>query len=367
MKLKQLSLNNFRCLENRKIEFDPHFNLIYGRNGQGKTSLIEAVFFLATGKSFRTKKIKELTSYDKIRTIVFGSFESREDKKSVAIDSNNDKKEYYIDKTKTKYIDYVGVLNAISFIPEDIEIIMGNPGIRRGFFNYEISQTKNIYLKTLINFEKILKTRSKLIKERKTNNELYKIYNEKFIEEGSKIVLMRREYVKNISILLNLNYRKLFDSNSELKLKYNSFIENIEKISIEEIKEKFKEEIAKKHDREKRYGYTLVGPQKDDFIFELNGKNAKSFSSQGEKKSIIFSLKIAEIDMLIKEKNEIPIFLIDDISSYFDEIRKNSILNYFKNKKIQCFITSTENLDIEGKKIYIDKGRILLNDEKEAK
>ena len=144
MKLKQLSLNNFRCLENRKIEFDPHFNLIYGRNGQGKTSLIEAVFFLATGKSFRTKKIKELTSYDKIRTIVFGSFESREDKKSVAIDSNNDKKEYYIDKTKTKYIDYVGVLNAISFIPEDIEIIMGNPGIRRGFFNYEISQTKNI-------------------------------------------------------------------------------------------------------------------------------------------------------------------------------------------------------------------------------
>ena len=359
MKLKQLSLNNFRCLENRKIDFDPTFNIIYGRNGQGKTSLIEAVFFLATGKSFRTKKIKELTSYDKIRTIVFGSFESRENTKSIAIDSNNDKKEYYIDKTKTKYIDYVGILNVISFIPEDIEIIIGNPSVRRGFFNYEISQTKNIYLKTLVDFEKILKTRNKLIKERKTNKELYHIYNEKFIDEGSKIILMRKEYVKNISRLLNLNYRKLFDANSELRLKYDSFIENIDKMTLEEIKEKFREETVKKHDREKRYGYTLVGPQKEDFVFELNGKNAKAFSSQGEKKSIIFSLKIAEIDMLIKEKNEIPVFLIDDISSYFDEIRKNSILNYFKNKNIQCFITSTEKLDIEGKKIYIDKGRIL--------
>ena len=158
---------------------------------------------------------------------------------------------------------------------------------------------------------------------------------------------------------MNLNYRKLFDANSELRLKYDSFIDNIDKMTLEEIKEKFREETVKKHDREKRYGYTLVGPQKEDFVFELNGKNAKAFSSQGEKKSIIFSLKIAEIDMLIKEKNEIPVFLIDDISSYFDEIRKNSILNYFKNKNIQCFITSTEKLDIEGKKIYIDKGRIL--------
>mgnify|MGYP000488183199 CR=1 FL=1 len=91
MKLKQLSLNNFRCLENKKIEFDPDFNLIYGKNGQGKTSLIEAVYFLATGKSFRTKKVKELTSYDKIRTIVYGSFESKLSGKTIAIDFNNDK------------------------------------------------------------------------------------------------------------------------------------------------------------------------------------------------------------------------------------------------------------------------------------
>ena len=103
----------------------------------------------------------------------------------------------------------------------------------------------------------------------------------------------------------------------------------------------------------------LLGPQKDDFVFELNGKNAKAYSSQGEKKSIIFSLKISEIDILIKEKKEYPIFIMDDIASYFDEVRKKSILSYFVNKKIQCFITSTEDLGIEGKKFIVEKGKII--------
>jgi DNA replication and repair protein recF len=114
----------------------------------------------------------------------------------------------------------------------------------------------------------------------------------------------------------------------------------------------------RKSEREKFLGYSLLGPQKDDFIFELNGKNAKAYSSQGEKKSIIFSLKISEIDILIKEKNEYPIFIMDDIASYFDEVRKKSILNYFLNKKIQCFITSTEDLGIEGKKFIVERGKV---------
>ena len=133
MKLKQLSLNNFRCLENTKLSFDPTFNLIYGKNGQGKTSLIEAVYFLATGKSFRTKKVKDITSYDRIRTIVYGNFDANNISKAIAIDYNNDKKEYYIDKNKTKYIDYVGVLNVISFISS--KVILSRLSINESYFN----------------------------------------------------------------------------------------------------------------------------------------------------------------------------------------------------------------------------------------
>ena len=363
MYLKQLSYSNFRCLEDTKTELDRNFNLIYGKNGQGKTSFIEAVHFLATGKSFRTKKTKELFRYNKNRVIVFGKYINKnEEENTLAIDVNEEKKDFYINRNKNKYIDYVGLLNIISFIPEDIEIIVGNPSIRRNFFNYEISQAKKDYLKSIVDFEKILKTRNKLIKEKKTREEIYSIYNEKFMEEGTNIIIHRREFIKNISILLNLNYRKLFDPKSELKLKYDCFLGDIDKKTKEEIREKFSENIKRKAEREKILGYSLTGPQKDDFVFELNGKNAKSFSSQGEKKSIIFSLKISEIDMLVKEKNEYPLFIMDDIASYFDEVRKKSILDYFVNKKIQCFITSTEDLNIKGKKFIIEKGKVITDE-----
>ncbi|RRD40730.1 DNA replication/repair protein RecF [Leptotrichia sp. OH3620_COT-345] len=359
MYLKQISYSNFRCLEDTKTELDRNFNLIYGKNGQGKTSFIEAVHFLATGKSFRTKKTKELFRYNRNRVTVFGKYVNKNNEENIlAVDVNEERKDFYINKNKNRYIDYVGLLNIISFIPEDIEIITGNPGIRRNFFNYEISQAKKEYLKSIVDFEKILKTRNKLIKEKKTHEDIYKIYNDKFIEEGTEIIVYRREFIKKISILLNLNYRKLFDQKSELKLKYVCFLGDIERKSKDEIKEKFKENVKRKNEREKFIGYSLTGPQKDDFIFELNGRNAKSFSSQGEKKSIIFSLKISEIDMLVKEKNEYPVFIMDDIASYFDEIRKKSILDYFVNKKIQCFITSTEDLNIKGKRFIIEKGKV---------
>jgi DNA replication and repair protein RecF len=111
--------------------------------------------------------------------------------------------------------------------------------------------------------------------------------------------------------------------------------------------------------REKKLGYSLVGPQKDDFVFELNNNPAKSYSSQGEKKSIIFALKIAEIDMIIKDKGEAPVFLIDDISSYFDSLRKESIIKYFENRNVQVFLSSTESLNIKSKNFIVSDGDII--------
>lgn len=363
MYLEQINFSNFRCLEDKKISFEKDFNLIYGKNGQGKTSLIEAIYFLATGKSFRTKKNKEMKKYNFQRSVVFGKFGKKNGENfNIAIELNNEKRNFYINKNKNKYVDYIGNLNVVSFIPEDIEIIMGNPDIRRRFFNYEISQARKNYLKSIVNFEKILKIRNKLIKEKKTDEEIYKIYNEKFVYEGVNIIIHRQKFIKNLSILLNFNYQKLFDENATLELKYECFLGEIENKSRDEIIEKFFEMCKKKLEREIFLGYSLIGVQKDDFLFLLNGKNARSYSSQGEKKSIIFSLKIAEIDILLNEKKEYPIFLMDDISSYFDKIRKKSILDYLKNKKIQCFITSTQDLEICGKKIMIDCGKIEIGD-----
>ena len=187
---------------------------------------------------------------------------------------------------------------------------------------------------------------------------MFQIYQDEFIKYGAKLIKKRIEYVKNISIILNLNYRKLFDNKKELSLKYNSFLGDIKNIDINHLEELFRQKIKDEFFREIRYGYSNVGPQKDDFLFLLDEKEAKSFSSQGEKKSIIFSLKLSEIDMILKEKRENPVFLIDDVSSYFDSIRKENILDYLKKRDIQVIITSTEKMEIGAKIFFVKSGEI---------
>ena len=190
---------------------------------------------------------------------------------------------------------------------------------------------------------------------------MFQIYQEEFIKYGGRIIKKRIEYIKNISIILNLNYRKLFDNKKELSLKYSSFLGEIKKTDNEYLENLFREKIKEEFLKEIKYGYSNVGPQKDDFLFLLEEKEAKSFSSQGEKKSIIFSLKLSEIDMVLKEKRESPIFLIDDVSSYFDSIRKENILDYLKKRDIQVIITSTEKMDIEAKMFSVESGEVYEN------
>ncbi|MCK5779832.1 MAG: DNA replication/repair protein RecF [Psychrilyobacter sp.] len=358
MQILDMNMINFRNLDDEHLEFDRRFNLFLGKNGQGKTSILEAIYFTMTGKSFRTSKNKEMIKYGYHK---MGSFVNYEDKialKSLSVKIDEKKKFYSYNKKNVKYGEFLGKINVISFIPEDIELIIGSPSVRRSFFDYEIAQADPEYYLYLKSFSKLLKFRNKYLKDRNTRDPIFEIYNLEFIKYASLVIKKRIEYVKNISRLLSLNYRKLFDGEKELSLVYKSFLGEMRSPTVEEIEGKIKKSYEKVRERELRYGYSLIGPQRDDFLFLLSGKEAKAYSSQGEKKSIVFALKISEIDMIIKEKKETPIFIIDDISSYFDSIRKENILKYFQRREIQLFISSTSDLDIDARRFHIDRGGI---------
>jgi len=356
--LKKSNFFNFRNIKDITLEFDKGINLFYGKNGQGKTNLLEGIYFNATGKSFRTNTISEMIKYSKTNMRVYSNFEDTINEKDIGINILNKKKEYYYNKKKISFDDYFGKLTVISFIPEDIEIIIGAPSLRRVFFDYEISQIKPEYYYKLKQFNKVLKVRNRLLKEKKSDDELFLIYTEQFIELSAFIIKERIEFTKSISVLLNLNYRKLFDMNSELKLEYKSSLKNLISLTEVDLKELMKEEIKKVNKKEKIYGYSLIGPQRDDYLFFLNERNAKHFSSQGEKKSVVFSLKISEIDLIVKNRKEYPLFLLDDISSYFDSIRKESIIDYFERKKIQTIMSSTEKVSFKANSFYVEEGMI---------
>lgn len=361
MKILEINYINFRNLKDKNIKLSPKINLFLGKNGQGKTSIVEAIYFGSTGKSFRTSRYGELIKYKKIKSGCFIEYEDRLSRKNLSVKFNLDKKDYMFNKKNISYEGYYGKVNIVSFIPEDIELIVGSPSVRRSFFNGEISQSNEEYFSNLRKYKKLLKIRNKYLKNKIIDDEMFLIYQEKFIKYGTLILKKRIEYVKNISILLNLNYRKLFDSNKELSLFYSSFLGDIKKFTLEEIEKKFEESIKKNLKKETKYGYSFVGPQKDDFMFFLDEKEAKSFSSQGEKKSIIFSLKLAELDMILKEKKENPIFIIDDLSSYFDKSRKEKIIDFLNKRNIQVMITSTEKLMMESKEFKVVEGDIYEN------
>lgn len=351
---------NFRNLQDRNTKVFPKLNLFFGKNGQGKTSFLEALYFGATGKSFRTAKSSETMKYGAKRTGVFLIYRDNIGEKTLTVKFNDEnKKEYSYNGKKAPYDEFYGKLNIVTYIPEDIILITGSPSVRRSFFDGEIAQTSGEYFQELKNFNKILKIRNKYLKEKKYREPEFLIYQEEFIKYGARVIEKRLEYVKKISIILNLNYRKLFDDKKELSLQYQCHLGNIKKMSLEEIESCLRRRIEEKFQQEIRYGFSLSGPQKDDFLFFLNGYEAKSTASQGEKKSIIFSLKLSEIDMVIREKKESPVLIIDDISSYFDSNRKESILNYLEKRNIQVFISSTGDLGIDSKNFHVEKGEIV--------
>lgn len=350
--IKEVLFSNFRNLEDKKVKLSKGFNLIYGQNAQGKTSFMESIYIAATGKSFRTKKSSEVIKYNREEAIVYIKLE---DMRAYSVKQGKSDKKFFLNGKRIKYADYIGDILAVSFIPEDVELVMGDPAIRREFFNYEISQISKEYLKSIMDYQKILKLRNTFLKENRVNEDLFKVYNEQYIKLCAKILKFRKWYISELNKQLDFKYKELFNQDHTLILKYDNFLKEDNLVDVEE---KISELLKNKLIYDLQKGYSNYGVHKDEYIFELNGKNAKFYSSQGEKKSIVFVVKISEIDIMENLFNKKPIFLMDDIASFFDNFRKNQIINYFIEKEIQCFLTSTEDLNIMGKKYDVDKGVI---------
>ncbi|PID67459.1 MAG: DNA replication and repair protein RecF [Fusobacteriales bacterium] len=363
MKILNINFFNFRNLENTFLNLSEKINVFYGKNAQGKTSILEAIYFNSTGISFRTKKTIELIKYNMDKVVSSIKYEDSITDNNIAVKYEKNfaaKKEFFFNKKRIVQTDFYGKINIIAYIPEDIALINGLPKVRRDFFDMEISQIDKEYLGLLKKYNKLLKIINKYLKEKKVLKKEFEIYQEEYIKAASKIIFLRANYIKNLSIILNLTYRNLFNSKQELKIKYdaNGILEANSKIILENIEGKIRKEIEKKREKELKYGFSLVGPHKDNYEFILNNYSAKINASQGEKKSIIFSLKLSEIELIKKNKKELPIIIIDDITSYFDESRRNSILQFLYKNNVQVIISSVEKLDIKAKNFYVEKGII---------
>lgn len=336
MQIINLKLQNFRNYTSQEINFSKK-NLIYGKNGMGKTNLVEAIYVLALTKTFRSNNekvvIKNNNNLTKISGIVLDNIKNNYE----IIINKTGKKVKINNNTYKKISDYISNIKVILFNPNDLQIIKDSPSLRRKLLNVSISQFNNTYLKELSNYNKILKQRNAYLKTMYINSNSSKEYldilTNKIIDLGLIINQYRKEYVNNINKYISEIYKKISNVN-ELKINY---ISDFNDLSKEQLLNKYKDNLEK----DMVIGITKFGIHHDDLYFNIKNNDLKDYGSEGQQKNAIIAYKLSEI-LVFKEKlNKVPILILDDLFSELDEEKINNILNIITDD-VQTFITTTD-------------------------
>lgn len=340
MNIEQIKLKNFRNYEEQEIELNPHINVFFGNNAQGKTNILEAIFLCGFGKSFRTKKEKEMIrlNQDFLEVNIKYKKTDRNGKINIKISS---KKQIEVNGVKIKKLsDLIGKLNLVIFTPDDIQILNDGPNERRRFLNMMIGQLRPNYIHILNNYNTALEERNiylRQIKEENKPEDLLEIWDEKLSQYAESICKYRKEFIEKLQNQVDKIHPQITENKEKLKIEYKT--ECIDKnIYLNLLKQRRKLDIIK--------GYTTKGIHRDDFLLYINDKDVGIYASQGQKRTVILTLKIAELYVIYEEIGEYPILLLDDYMSELDAKRRESLLSYIKDT--QVIITCTDNMKIEN-------------------
>lgn len=348
MFIKQLSLYDFRNYERLTVDFSKRINLIIGKNAQGKTSLIEAIYALSTTKSHRTNKDLQMVrlneEFSRINVVV----DAQEQFDLSLVISKKGKKAKYNGIDFRLLSEYVGKLKVVFFAPEDLLMIKGSPTVRRRFLNMAIGQIDSIYLHHLSQYNKILKQRNELLKnfiENESNQLMLEVLTDQLIPHLVYISKKRMWFLSTLERHASRIHQHVTDSKEFLSLKYISSLK-LEEWNETEILCKYEANYVS----DKRMRTTTLGIHRDDFFIEVDGMDASDFASQGQQRTAILSMKFAEIDLIYEVSGVYPILLLDDVLSELDASRQNKLLSA-TNEKVQTFITTTSMDEINDELI----------------
>ena len=354
--IESLNLKGFRNYSDEKINFSKNYNIIYGENAQGKTNIIEAIFLCASGRSHRTSKDSELLNINSNNySIRLDSIKNSEPLSIEIIHEKDKKKIIRINQVPLKKIgNLMGNLLAVIFSPEDLAVINEGPSQRRRFIDITLSQIKPSYFYDLQQYNRILLQRNSLLKEMQINKSLSNtldIWNIKIAETAARIMKTRYEFINRLRRHAQNYHSILSSSNENMRMDYSSSIEIDEYEDVEKIKDIIIKEFERIKYIEAKRGTTLKGPHRDDYEIYINDLNVKSFGSQGQKRTVILSIKLSELQIIREETGEFPVLLLDDVMSELDYKRREILFDCINN--IQTFITCTDR-DIFNKKEFKD-------------
>lgn len=359
MEIAKLKLQNFRNYLDQNIHFTSGINVLQGQNGQGKTNILEGIYYLLTGKSYRVRREQELIRWGESGFHLYGEFLAQQRKLNL--------ESHYLDRRKIvkinqvpckKLSDYVGTINVVFFSPDDLIMVKGGPAERRRFLDLHITQLYSRHIHLLNAYNKVLQQKAALLKSplRESKVASIELWNEQLLDLGSKIIRNRANYTQNLCQKSQEIYSQLSSGQEELGLSYVALgYHDIEK-ALSEFPKLLEEKMTQEIERQ----IILIGPHRDDLSFQINGKSARLYASQGQQRSIVLSLKLAELEVIFQEKGEYPLLLLDDVLSELDNFRREYLLEFIKPiRQALITMTSAEKTDTEIAALFrVDKGHI---------
>ena len=362
MYIKTLILENFRNYKKEQIVLSPETNVFYGANAQGKTNILEACYLFSHGRSHRAKYDTELIKFGEKLFNLNAVFEDslREYNAFMRINKEGKKLIKINNVPITKLSMLMSYLNVVMFSPEDLELIKGSPSVRRRFIDEAISQLYPNYLVNLIDYNKALVQKNALLKNLKfsgaKNDTMLSVWNEQLANTGGVIQRYRNDFLKNLAEFSRNIHKEITKEEFELLYVPNIACEDMEKIT-----EEFFKKLESAQEREIEAGLSQYGIQRDDFKITLNAKEARVYGSQGQQRTCVLTLKLAETEYIKSVKGEYPVLLLDDIMSELDIKRRRYLLEKITGKQVLITCTDIDVMkDTKNNKIFkISNGKIV--------
>lgn len=374
MKIKGLYLHNFRNYGFCSLQFPAMVNIFYGKNAQGKTNLLEAIFYAAFGMSHRTFQEDDLFGDGRREMAVkadFTSFDSDYEIKIKRYEQNGRiKKELLLDNVNIRAKEHYGTLNTVMFSPEDLQLIKGEPQLRRRFFDMQIAQTDKAYYELLVKYNRLLQQRNRLLKEIRDNNGdkvQLNLWNNELSATAARIIKKRLAALKELLVIASGIYASIAGGSESMLISYalktsNDFILQHSDKSESEWQEFYLKELHERQALDILRGNTSIGPHRDDLFFYVSGKLLKAFGSQGQQRSAALALKLAQLEYVKNNTGEYPVLLLDDVMSELDSERRTHLLKFIDGR-VQTFITVNDKHLIpdlnNNAYFYIENGKVM--------
>ena len=360
MFIKRLQMLNYRNYNVLDISLGPHVNVFMGDNAQGKTNILEGIYYCAFARSHRTSKDRELINWNSDNALLSVTVGRERLDKRIDISILKDgKKAIQINKIKIKKIgELFGNFNVVMFSPEDLKIIKDSPGVRRKFIDMELCQLNPKYYYNLVQYNKVLNERNSILRNRNINKDILDVYDMQLVEFGYNIIIDRLEYIEKLNKYSSKIHSDITSGKERIEFKYISTIKD-----LENIRENFYSLLEKNRVRDCERGITSVGPHRDDFNVLINDIDTKSYGSQGQQRTAVLTIKFSSLKIIKELTGEYPVLLLDDVLSELDFSRKRYVLSTIGD--IQTIITCTgiedlyEYLDDKSKVFKVKDGEIL--------